>query len=383
MSVAMPDEQLDAGSLEKIYRSPVTKGAAPLPLRASAAVDEAGRAYFGLGPVLLALSTSAEVLWSRTLGGTIPGPAVIGADGLIRVHAADGGLSAFDPSGELIWGPIAVGLPLGHAAPTVDSVGNTYVNSSAGGVLKVGPVGVLDPRPYWWSGRRMDAPALILDDVYYVGGDDHCLHAIDLSGPSGRSLWNADHGQGRTGWYIHSAPALAPGPLLIVTSRDHRLHAFTSHGTPVWSYEPGGQLLGSPVLDAQGRVLVGVSRCERGFEPTGALLCVRGDGNEVLWEYEAQGPVESTPVIGADNVIYLGDNAGFVHAVGGTGNLLWCTQHEAPVRSAGALFGKQRIAVGLDDGSLAVLICSSPRLAQQGWPKYRGDPGQSGLAKCP
>ena len=103
---------------------------------------------------------------------------MIGADSLIRVHAGDGGLSAFDPSGELIWGPIAVGLPLGHAAPTVDSVGNTYVNSSAGGVLKVRPEGVLDPRLYWWSRGRMDAPVLILNDVYYVGGDEHCLHAI-------------------------------------------------------------------------------------------------------------------------------------------------------------------------------------------------------------
>ena len=51
----------------------------------------------------------------------------------------------------------------------------------------------------------------------------------------------------------------------------------------------------------------------------------------------------------------------------------------ASVRSAGTIIGPGRVAFGLDDGSWAVLRCSSQQLGARGWPKLQGTLGQSGL----
>ena len=84
-----------------------------------------------------------------------------------------------------------------------------------------------------------------------------------------------------------------------------------------------GQMLGSPVLDRYGHIYVGVSQLPRGYESRGLLVCLDGNSHKIRWEYRAAGAVESTPVIGDDDVIYFGDNAGAIHAVDFLGNGLW------------------------------------------------------------
>ncbi len=98
----------------------------------------------------------------------------------------------------------------------------------------------------------------------------------------------------------------------------------------------------------------------------------------IRWEYRAAGAVESTPVIGDDDVIYFGDNAGVIHAVDFLGNGLWTAEVGLPVRGAGTILASGRVAFGLDDETLVVLKCSSTGLAPAGWPKLGRTLGQSG-----
>ena len=91
-------------------------------------------------------------------------------------------------------------------------------------------------------------------------------------------------------------------------------------------------MLGSPVLDRYGHIYAGVSQFPRGYEPRGLLVCLDGNSHKIRWEYRAAGAVESTPVIGDDDVIYFGDNAGEIHAVDLLGNGLWTAQVGSPVR---------------------------------------------------
>ncbi len=130
-----------------------------------------------------------------------------------------------------------------------------------------------------------------------------------------------------------------------------------------------GQMLGSPVFDRFGHIYVGISQSPRGMEPRGLLVCVDGNSHKVRWEYRAAGPVESTPVIGDDDVIYFGDNAGVIHAVNFLGRVQWTAQVGSPVRSAGTILAPHRLAFGLDNETLLVLECSSAGLAPEGWPK--------------
>jgi outer membrane protein assembly factor BamB len=351
-----------------------------IPLRTSAAVDSEGRAYFGLNATLWALSPHGDKLWERPLEGAIPGPVAVGVDGFIRVHAGDGKLYVFNSCGDLCWEPVTVGPPLGFAAPTMDPSGRTYIHGHVGGLYRLEPRSTRPSAPFWKSRKRLDAPSILIDGVLYTGGDDHCLHAIDAQSEVGSPRWDTDRGQGRTTWSIHSEPIPVPLRRLLVPSRDQTLRAFAADGSVAWTADPRGQMLGSPVIDGSGVVLIGVSRSERGFDPSGALVFIRAEDGETLSEFEAQGPVESTPVIGDDGVVYFGDNAGFVHALDPAGQELWMTDCKAPVRSAGAMLGPGRVAFGTDAGELVVLACSSLSLAASGWPKFRGGTEQSGIA---
>ena len=94
----------------------------------------------------------------------------------------------------------------------------------------------------------------------------------------------------------------------------------------------------------------------------------------------AVGPVESTPVVGDDETVYFGDNAGVIHAVDFRGRAKWTAQVGSPVRGAGTIIAENRVAFGTDDEALMVLKCDAKGLAQGGWPKIGGNLGQNGTA---
>jgi outer membrane protein assembly factor BamB len=122
-----------------------------------------------------------------------------------------------------------------------------------------------------------------------------------------------------------------------------------------------GQMLGSPVIDPRGQIYVGVSQSGRGQQPRGGLVSVDGNSHKIRWQYEAAGPVEATPAVGDDDVIYCGDNTGLIHAVDSRGGVQWTAQVESAVRSTGVVLAPQRLAFGLDNETLVVLKCSSRR----------------------
>ena len=103
-----------------------------------------------------------------------------------------------------------------------------------------------------------------------------------------------------------------------------------------------GQLLGSPVVDRHGHVYVGVSQAERGQPLKGFLVCVDGNSHKVRWQYPAAGPIESTPVIGDDDMLYFGDNSGKIHALDDRGTAQWTAQVESAVRSPGTIVAPER-----------------------------------------
>jgi outer membrane protein assembly factor BamB len=354
------------------------------PLRNCPAVDARGHIYVAAGNVLAAIAdrdSSVEVLWEATLGGQIPGSPVVGADGRIRVHAGDGRLHCLNDQGAAAWTPVAVGEPLGWASPVVDGAGNTFVCAYAGGLLKIDPRGGREFGPFFRSRQKFDSTGLLRDGIFYVGSEDGYVFAIDLRESRGKSLWDHAAGLGKTTWFINSSPALGLDHSLIVAGRDEFLYGFQADGTQLWRLHIRGQMLASPAVDAAGDVYVGVSLLVRGMPAEGKLVCISGASRQVRWEYAAGGPVESTPVIGDDDIVYFGDNLGLVHAVRNNGQREWICQVGSPVRSAGTIVNPNRVLFGLDDGMLVALCCSSTSLAQGClWPKYMGTPSNAQAA---
>ena len=352
-------------------------------LRNCPAVDSAGRLIVALGPRVVALveeNSDLRTVWQYETRGSIPGSPVIGPDQQVRVHSSDGRLHILDATGQAACPPVTVGEPLGWAAPLVDTQNNCWISAYRGGLLRVDAAGSTGRQPYFRSRHRFDSTGLIRDGVCYLGGEDGFVHAIKTLGTRAQHAWPRSDAAGKTEWFINSALAWGTNNTLIVAGRDEFLYGFDSAGQQLWKLHVRGQMLGAPVVDAGGDIYVGVSLLERGHAPRGKLECVAADGRHVRWEYAADGPVESTPVLGSDGVVYFGDNAGTVHAVTSDGRAAWKEPVGAAVRSAATLVAAGRLVFGLDDGSLVGMQCGSPALASGGWPKYLADLANSGRA---
>ena len=350
------------------------RGTTRRPLTGGAIVDRQGRLLACLQDRLVALSAEGAGLWSYSTGGHIPGSPALGLDGLTRVHSADGFLHVVAPDGTRAGSPVEVGPPLGRAAPVVDADGTTWICAATGGLLRIDAKDRRS-RLFYDPGCLLNSTPLIRGGVLYVGGEDDNLHAIPLGEPRGRNLWDDDSGRGRTGWYINAAPAPAPGPLVVVPSFDEHLYAFRPDGTIAWSARLPGPARGSCVVGRDGRIYLGCGRSRGRGTEAGALLVVDPETAAVVALAATDEPVESTPVLGEDDVIYFGDNAGFVHAVDVSGRVLWRADVGSPVRAAGVIAAPGVVVFGLDDGTLAAVRCSSQGPAQSGWPQSVGGLG--------
>ncbi len=354
-----------------------------MPLTGAPAVDATGRIFIHLHGKLIALEEKdarPEVVWEYVTGSRAPGPVVVDSDGILRLHCTDGMLHCLNFDGKQVYPPAPVGEPLGYAAPVADLDGNTWISAAEGGLTKVDAEGRSSSAGrYFRTRQKFDAAGVIHRGVLYIGSEDGYVFAVELGDRKGKNLWNHAAEQGYTGWYIHSSPAITTDGNVVVAGRDEHVYGFGGDGKPLWKTPVPGQMLASPVIDRHGHVYVGVSQSRRGQKPRGLLLCMDGNSHKVRWQYDAAAPVESTPGIGDDDVIYLGDNAGVIHAVDFAGKPQWTAKVGAAVRSAGTIIAPGRVAFGLDDATLIALNCSSQSLADAGWPKIAKTLGQCGL----
>jgi outer membrane protein assembly factor BamB len=228
---------------------------------------------------------------------------------------------------------------------------------------------------FFRSRKKFDSPAALLDGVLYVGSELGYMLAIDVAGERGASKWHQGGDHGYVGFVrsapIVTAPVLNGEKVLIVAGQDECLYGVATTGVLAWRSQLQGQILASPVADRNGHIYVGLSQSPRGMALRGVLACIDGNSHKVRWEYRTGAPVESTPAIGDDDLIYFGDNEGVVHAVDFSGKVQWTADVGSPVRSAGTFLAPHRLAFGLDNDSLVVLDCSSGGLAAEGWPAVR------------
>lgn len=361
------------------WRYPADSAFHGQPLRACPAVDADGRAYVAMGDKLLMFPAGASApQWEYATGRPIFRSPAIGPDGNVRIHGCDGLLHLIDPCGKRVHDPVAVGEPLGWASPLVDQQNNTWICGSEGGLIKVDSRGKTSARPFLRTRRRFDSTGVIRGDILYVGCEDHFVNAISLGGGRGTNLWANSPNAGRTGCAINAPLALADGPELLVVSQDDHLHAFNLDGEERWNAALPGKVLGSPVV-RENTAYVGVSLNPRNQPGRGMLVAVDRTTQRIRWQYEAAGPIESSPVIGDDGVVYFGDNAGVAHAVDPCGTCVWKVELGSAVRSAGTLLRAGLVAFGVDAGSVVALNCSSQDLCSEGWPKHLGTLGQCGL----
>ena len=107
-------------------------------------------------------------------------------------------------------------------------------------------------------------------------------------------------------------------------------------------------------------------------------LCLSSTGAEkkpgtVLWVFETEGPIESSPVIGADGTVYVGthrkegDNK--IYALDGkTGAKKWELKTGDQGRSSPAMGADGTLYIGSKDKKIYAIKTDSKGLAKSPWP---------------
>jgi len=148
-----------------------------------------------------------------------------------------------------------------------------------------------------------------------------------------------------------SHPDLNPGPVPKGEMRGEGNEGNPRGGksvTVLWEFVTDGPVLSSPAIGADGTVYIG--------SVDKKVYALDGATGKRKWEFMTGGRVESSPAIGADGTVYIGSCDKLVYALdGATGARKWSFETGGKVLSSPALGANGRLYIGSGDGKLYAL----------------------------
>ena len=198
-----------------------------------------------------------------------------------------------------------------------------------------------------WQKRVKDVAAgpIIVDNRLFVSSGDGLLRALDLD--NGESVWTF------AGDQRPSAAASYDGVRIFQPSEQGWLYAVTpDSGKELYRVRLDGSLV-SPVAAAQFVYATTV---------TGRVYALNPNDGSVVWQYQADGPIWTSPAVGNDR-IFVGHSGGDVLALdAASGRELWRHEVGEVIRASALLVG-DRVVVGTMTGRLLVLEADDGSLA--------------------
>lgn len=215
------------------------------------------------------------------------------------------------------------------------------------------------------AGSPLPSSPAVADGVVVIGARDGSIHAVDAA--TGARRWSTPPVKalplpwGKEGWdYWVSSPVVV-GDTVLMGTPDGRLTAFDLESGDVrWSADLGARTRSSPAV-ADGIVYIG--------DDAGIVHAVRlADGREV-WRHETIGaglssaesgwdPVslQASPAV-ADGRVFIGSRDGGVYALDArTGKRLWYTDYGAPWVVTSAAVRGDRLWIGSSDGHFVAAL---------------------------
>lgn len=169
------------------------------------------------------------------------------------------------------------------------------------------------------AGAVIDAQGTI-----YIASDDGIVRALH---PEGHELWKRELttvvGRRRLGIPVDSTPLLTDSGELLVAARDGVLYALaTADGGKLWDYDTGDDIHASPAIASDGRIVL----------PAGAdgLFILNPDGTKHT-RLRSDGIIRTAPAVGANDVVYWGDDNHVAYAGSLGGSKLWSSRLDAPI----------------------------------------------------
>ncbi len=209
------------------------------------------------------------------------------------------------------------------------------------------------------GGEIVSSAAVGSDGTVYFGSHDGKFYALD---PAGKKRW-----QTATGGPIISSPAIGSDGALYFTSVDGYLYAVNGDGTPRWKLHTGGITESSPVLATDGTLYLGVNT---------NLWSVTAEGKQ-NWTRQAEYYIRSAPLALSDGTVCLLSDFGTLFALDNEHRLMWRFFLYGGAEAAPVVAPSGIIYAAYGMTSFCAVHTKVP-LARSSWPKFRGNPRNTG-----
>lgn len=335
-------------------------------------------------------------VWTLTIGDRSDSSPALGLDGTLFFGTRNGKFWAIGTNGVVKW--------VFHAdreiksSPALAPDGTVYFGSRDRHFYALGGDGRLKWR--FRTGAWVNAsPALAGDGTVYFGSWDKSLYALK---PDGSKRW-----QFVTPAPIVSSAAIARDGTILFGCHDSKCYALTPDGKKKWEFQTGGPIVSSPALSDDS--------CVYFTSVDGWFYALNLDGT-LRWRLRTGGVTESSPVLGEDGTIFVGVNQE-LWALSLKGKQKWPRWVEEPIEAAPVALAERSVAFISRRGLLLTLdenrepVCSyycygggyacpavgptgtsylSERaiyfsafdshlpLAHSSWPRFRGNPRNTG-----
>jgi len=300
-----------------------------------------GPVYAGLslmGNNLLYATASGDAVYQMDIDGNINYPLAVGGgvlssssmayDSTVYIASTDRYLYAFSKYGVPVWSPIPLGGEL-SVTPTVDSISNRiFIGVSNKNFF------VIDRTTGMIKGSFFSDAAIVNSAVVNSGRKlifstvKGTIYGVDLNNlgtPNITPDWTIAGTD-----TISSSPAIDDQGYFYVGTKNGLLKKISMQtglqGTVVWETILGGEIIPTPVIDANGNLYVGSTNSK--------FYLVERTSGLIRWSITTKGPVKTTAAISNNGIIYFGDESGRVYAVDSLGEQLWYYQDSTAIGSA-------------------------------------------------
>lgn len=273
---------------------------------------------------------------------TVYGSAVTGSDGMVYVGSYDGKLYAFKSDGTLKWTYTTASYIM--CSPAVSSDGTIYVSCWMNSTLyAINPNGTLKWKYNTGSYNFGSSPVIGSDGTIYISNYNGTIYAIS---PNGKVKWNYKLDTTIYG----SSVALGSDGTIYIPGYNGNLYALNANGTKKWSVNlmeasgmndefaqkgwngyTGSIYYTSPSIGSDGTIYIG--------NQLDILFAVHPNGT-ISWAYRIDIPttgesIHGTPSIAPDGTIYVVSSSK-INAVSSDGKLLW-SQSTGGISSEGSI----------------------------------------------
>ena len=285
----------------------------------SPAIGPTGRLYVGAQDhTFYALDPNGSLAWSYAATGPVIQHPVVAPNGTVYV-GIDGDLHAFSANGTLLWrvGGGELGFPGG---PSLAADGTIYVAGGTQGVASklfaFNPNGSARwvfqfDNPYFFC---LAPPTVAPDGTIYA--HTQALYAVN---PTGTLKWVRELSFGAASY--GSAAVDTAGN--VVYAADYKVWKVSPQGTILWTHliNTGcggflGHTLSAPLIDASGRVYLGLGDGKRSAVGCEKKLLVLSPSGALVSSFTfPEIPGTSSPALAADGTLYIGCLDGMLYAL--------------------------------------------------------------------